>query len=112
MRALARFGITIFIALVGSWLAVRHSRAASSVQTDLQTYFAAQVEPRYATTTQFSFGVTGDLHLSQVLTKTSWQVLLGKWRDEGKLFGVIVGDMSYGATEDLANVVNGWSEVP
>ena len=60
--------------------------------------------------------MTGDIHLSHgatyVLTKDEWQDLLGRWRDAGSLFGVIVGDLGYGEGQDVDDVVSGWAAVP
>lgn len=87
----------------------------SAVNADLQAYIASRTAP-YASVTSFSFGVFSDIHMIEStaggLSRLQWQHLLTRWRDLGNLFGLIVGDLGYGAAADITNVLSGPAAVP
>lgn len=89
--------------------------AAQGVPSDLQTYFAARTQP-FQTTSTFTFVTTGDIHVSRnatrVLTPAQWQSLVASWRDSGYLFGLVIGDLGYGAYTDVLDVAAGVSQTP
>src|SRR6187551_733679 len=80
------------------------SQGGANVHADLQAYFAGRVAALGAPAT-FSFAVYSDIHMienaSYGLTRAQWQRLLSRWRDNGNLFGVIVGDLGYGNETDI-----------
>ena len=41
------------------------------------------------------------------LTRLQWQGLLSQWRDDGQLFGMVLGDLGYGNLTDIDNVLSG-----
>ena len=88
--------------------------ASAQVSANLQNYYATRVQSM-ASTSKFTFAVSGDIHVdpgntAQVFSPAQWQTVVTTWRDAGVKFGVIAGDLGYGASIDIDSVLAGMTQ--